>query len=279
GPRAGDDRRRPAGPLRPLAAAPAGHAGPLPRRAVARLRTHRGPGRGTPDARHDRQCPAGRDRRLPAMDRRAAPGGLPGTPGNRADRGARRRAGSAHAGHLRGDDRGRTPPRRTRDLPGRRAHAAPGAPGRRHRRDRAGLPAGQRRADHPYPGGAGLLDPPTVPPAAPPWGRGAPRRLSKARRLAGVSGRRPGGGNVHLVEAWMAALPPLTVYAVVAVVIGLESMGVPLPGEFTLVGASLLAISGVTNPWLVGFAAATGAIVGDSIGYAVGRRGGRAMLD
>lgn len=84
---------------------------------------------------------------------------------------------------------------------------------------------------------------------------------------------------MHLVEAWMATLPPLAVYAVLAVVIGLESMGVPLPGEFTLVGASLLAISGVTNPWVVGFAAATGAIVGDSIGYAVGRRSGRAMLE
>ena len=41
----------------------------------------------------------------------------------------------------------------------------------------------------------------------------------------------------------------------------------------------MLAISGLTNPWLVGFAAATGAIVGDSIGYAVGRRGGRAVLE
>jgi membrane protein DedA with SNARE-associated domain len=77
----------------------------------------------------------------------------------------------------------------------------------------------------------------------------------------------------------MATLPAIAIYAVVGLVIGLESMGVPLPGEFALVGASLLAVSGMTNPWLVGFAAATGAIVGDSIGYAVGRRGGRAMLE
>ena len=77
----------------------------------------------------------------------------------------------------------------------------------------------------------------------------------------------------------MATLPAIAIYAVVGLVIGLESMGVPLPRDFALVGASLLAVSWMTNPWLVGFAAATGAIVGDSIGYAVGRRGGRAMLE
>jgi membrane protein DedA with SNARE-associated domain len=77
----------------------------------------------------------------------------------------------------------------------------------------------------------------------------------------------------------MGTLPPVAIYAVVGLVIGIESMGIPLPGEFTLVGASLLATSGLTNPWLVGLAASIGAIVGDSIGYAVGRRGGRAVLE
>jgi membrane protein DedA with SNARE-associated domain len=84
---------------------------------------------------------------------------------------------------------------------------------------------------------------------------------------------------VHLVQAWMATLPPIAIYAVVGLVIGLESMGIPLPGEFALVGASLLAATGPTNPLLVGLAASVGAIVGDSIGYAVGRRGGRAVLE
>jgi membrane protein DedA with SNARE-associated domain len=84
---------------------------------------------------------------------------------------------------------------------------------------------------------------------------------------------------VHVVEAWMATLPPIAIYAVVGLVIGIESMGIPLPGEFALVGASLLATTGLTSPWLVGLAASIGAIVGDSIGYAVGRRGGRAVLE
>jgi membrane protein DedA with SNARE-associated domain len=77
----------------------------------------------------------------------------------------------------------------------------------------------------------------------------------------------------------MVHLPPLAIYALVGLVIGLESMGIPLPGEFTLVGASLLASTGLTNPWFVGLAASIGAIVGDSVGYAVGRRGGRTVLE
>ncbi|HEV7896578.1 MAG TPA: DedA family protein [Planosporangium sp.] len=84
---------------------------------------------------------------------------------------------------------------------------------------------------------------------------------------------------MHFVEAWMVHLPPLAIYALVGLVIGLESMGIPLPGEFTLVGASLLASTGLTNPWFVGLAASIGAIVGDSVGYAVGRRGGRTVLE
>jgi membrane protein DedA with SNARE-associated domain len=84
---------------------------------------------------------------------------------------------------------------------------------------------------------------------------------------------------VHYVDAWMATLPPELIYAVVGLIIGIESMGIPLPGELTLVAASLLAVKGITSPWLVGLAASIGAIVGDSIGYAIGRRGGRAVLE
>lgn len=84
---------------------------------------------------------------------------------------------------------------------------------------------------------------------------------------------------MEFVETWLSTLPPLAVYLVVGLVIGLESMGVPLPGEITLVSASLLAASGVTLPSGVAIAAATGAIIGDSIGYAVGRRGGRGLLE
>lgn len=80
------------------------------------------------------------------------------------------------------------------------------------------------------------------------------------------------------VQHWLSALPPAVVYLVVAGVIGVESMGIPLPGEIVLVSSALLAATGVVEPEWVAGAAALGAIVGDSIGYTVGRRGGRPLL-
>ena len=84
---------------------------------------------------------------------------------------------------------------------------------------------------------------------------------------------------MHYIEAWMSTLSPILIYVLVGVVISVESMGIPVPGEIALVTASLMSIGGFLNPWLVASAASAGAIVGDSIGYAVGRRGGRALLE
>jgi membrane protein DedA with SNARE-associated domain len=68
-------------------------------------------------------------------------------------------------------------------------------------------------------------------------------------------------------------------YLVVALVIGVESMGVPLPGETTLVAAALLASQHHLKIEFVIIAAAAGAIVGDSIGYFVGRKAGRRLFE
>ncbi|GAA4250824.1 DedA family protein [Dactylosporangium darangshiense] len=84
---------------------------------------------------------------------------------------------------------------------------------------------------------------------------------------------------MHHIEEWMATLSPVWVYVLVGAVIGIESMGVPLPGEIALVTASLLSVTTTVSPWLVAGAASAGAIVGDSIGYFIGRRGGRALLE
>ena len=68
-------------------------------------------------------------------------------------------------------------------------------------------------------------------------------------------------------------------YLAVALFVMIESLGVPFPGETMLVAASLYA--GSTHRlsiWLVWAAAAAGAIVGDSIGFAVGRWGGYRLL-
>ncbi|GAA0951320.1 DedA family protein [Kribbella koreensis] len=68
-------------------------------------------------------------------------------------------------------------------------------------------------------------------------------------------------------------------YLVVGLVIGVESMGVPLPGETTLIAAALLASQHDLNIVFVIAAAAAGAIIGDSIGYFIGRKAGRGLFE
>jgi membrane protein DedA with SNARE-associated domain len=83
------------------------------------------------------------------------------------------------------------------------------------------------------------------------------------------------------IDAWLTTLPPPAIFVVVGLVIMVESMGVPLPGEITLMSAALLAASshGRVSVWGVAIGATAGAIIGDSIGYYIGHRGGRPLLD
>ncbi|MEU9836374.1 DedA family protein [Streptosporangium sp. NPDC048047] len=81
------------------------------------------------------------------------------------------------------------------------------------------------------------------------------------------------------VDALLQSIPPLWVCLIVGLVIGVESLGIPLPGEIVLVSAALLAAKGVVDPVWVGVCASAGAIVGDSIGYAIGRKGGQSLFD
>src|SRR5262245_18327368 len=68
-------------------------------------------------------------------------------------------------------------------------------------------------------------------------------------------------------------------YFLVAVIVGLESMGLPLPGETTLISAAIFA---GTTPQLdirlVIAAAAAGAIAGDNAGFCLGHRFGHDLL-
>ncbi|WP_079122559.1 DedA family protein [Streptomyces abyssalis] len=84
---------------------------------------------------------------------------------------------------------------------------------------------------------------------------------------------------MHDVQELLQSVPAVSVYLLVGVVIGLESLGIPLPGEIVLVSSALLASQhGEIDPLILGACATTGAIVGDSIGYAIGRRGGKPLL-
>jgi membrane protein DedA with SNARE-associated domain len=66
---------------------------------------------------------------------------------------------------------------------------------------------------------------------------------------------------------------------VLPAIIGLESMGIPSPGETALVLAAVLASQGKLQIWLVLVIGISSAIVGDNIGYLLGRRFGRELLE
>jgi membrane protein DedA with SNARE-associated domain len=66
-------------------------------------------------------------------------------------------------------------------------------------------------------------------------------------------------------------------YALPAI-IGLESMGVPSPGETALVLAAVLASQHKLQIWLVIVIGVASAIIGDNIGYLLGRKIGREVL-
>jgi membrane protein DedA with SNARE-associated domain len=61
--------------------------------------------------------------------------------------------------------------------------------------------------------------------------------------------------------------------------VGLEALGVPSPGETALILAAGLAAAGKLQIWLVIVIAVASAIVGDNIGYAIGRKLGREVLE
>ena len=83
------------------------------------------------------------------------------------------------------------------------------------------------------------------------------------------------------VDALLQSVPPLAVYGMVGAVVGVESLGIPLPGEIVLVTAALMSSRHelAVNPIGVGAAAVLGAVIGDSIGYTIGRRLGLPLFD
>src|SRR5579871_5841650 len=68
-------------------------------------------------------------------------------------------------------------------------------------------------------------------------------------------------------------------YPLLGVVVGIEALGVPLPGETAVIFGGLAASSGRLDIVLVIVVAAAAAIIGDNIGFEIGRRGGRRLLE
>ena len=67
-------------------------------------------------------------------------------------------------------------------------------------------------------------------------------------------------------------------YLAVAGVIGVESFGIPAPGQTIMVAAAVYAGAGRLNVVAVGAIAFVAAVLGDNVGYWIGVRGGRRLV-
>jgi membrane protein DedA with SNARE-associated domain len=81
--------------------------------------------------------------------------------------------------------------------------------------------------------------------------------------------------STHTIDGWLSSYGYLVVFLLVMI----ESIGVPVPGETALVGAALYAGStGKLEIWWIVAIAVAGAVVGDNIGFSIGRYGGAKLL-
>ncbi|MHB1468412.1 MAG: DedA family protein [Solirubrobacteraceae bacterium] len=89
------------------------------------------------------------------------------------------------------------------------------------------------------------------------------------------------GHLAHLPGVLHTLEPALNNYGYLAVAgfVLLEDFGVPVPGETILILGAVYAGTGRLNVVLVGLIAVLAAIVGDNIGFAIGRLGGQRLVD
>jgi membrane-associated protein len=80
------------------------------------------------------------------------------------------------------------------------------------------------------------------------------------------------------VFAALVDIPPNVGYSVVFALLAVETMGIPVPGETALIAAALLAHDGKMNIATLIVVASAAAIVGDNVGFAIGRKGGRRLF-
>jgi membrane-associated protein len=81
------------------------------------------------------------------------------------------------------------------------------------------------------------------------------------------------------VFAALVDIPPNVGYSVVFALIAIETMGIPVPGETALIAAALLAHDGKMEIVPLIVLASAAAIIGDNVGFAIGRKGGRRLFE
>jgi membrane protein DedA with SNARE-associated domain len=87
---------------------------------------------------------------------------------------------------------------------------------------------------------------------------------------------------MHAITDWLGTLSGPVVYAVVFALVFAEDaifVGFVLPGETAVVLGGVMASQGKVNVWLLGALVVLAAILGDSVGYEVGRHFGPRILD
>lgn len=90
------------------------------------------------------------------------------------------------------------------------------------------------------------------------------------------------GGAQPVLPGFLSYLAsPLEHYGLLAILafVLLEDFGIPVPGETVLIAGAVFAGSGQLNIVAVGITGFFAAVIGDNIGYAIGRFGGRALVE
>jgi membrane protein DedA with SNARE-associated domain len=85
----------------------------------------------------------------------------------------------------------------------------------------------------------------------------------------------------HALPGFLAALEPLLSrygYFALFGIIGVESFGVPAPGQSIMIAAAVYAGTGNMSLPMVALVSFVAATLGDNVGYAIGRFGGRTLI-
>lgn len=78
-----------------------------------------------------------------------------------------------------------------------------------------------------------------------------------------------------LIEEWLRNWG----YLMLFIPLTLETAGIPMPGGTILLIAAAASSRGLLNPFVVAAVASLAAIIGDNIGFCIGRYGGRRLVD
>jgi membrane protein DedA with SNARE-associated domain len=110
---------------------------------------------------------------------------------------------------------------------------------------------------------------------------GVPVAIAAEREPGNAVDHRP-GGMVRRFERSLAEVEPLVArygYGASVAAVTIEGVGIPAPGQTLLMASALEAAAGRMNIGLVLCLVTAAATVGNSLGYAIGRWGGRAVLE